>query len=109
MAQGQLETEEPTRRELFHEILLSFATYVYFQPPTNVNMQYPCIRYEQDDAETLFAGNRPYLYTKRYQVTVIDPDPDTLIQDSIAALPLCKFDRHYEADDLHHYVFNIFF
>lgn len=102
---------DPTKREQLQNLLegLLGSDLVYFQAPTNVQMQYPCIRYEQDDAETLFADNSPYRYTKRYQVMVIDRDPDSLIPDSIAALPLCRFDRHYTGDNLHHFVFSLFF
>ncbi len=82
---------------------------VYFQPPSNITMTYPCIRYERDAAETQFAGNRPYRYTKRYQVMVIDRDPDSPIPDKIAELPMCVFDRHYKAENLNHDVFNLYF
>lgn len=82
---------------------------VYFQPPPNLSMTYPCIRYERDSAETEFAGNRPYRYTKRYQVMVIDSDSDSLIPDKIAALPMCTFDRWYAVDNLNHDVFNLYF
>lgn len=82
---------------------------VYFQPPNNHLMQYPCIRYEQDDADTTFASNKPYRYVKRYQVTVIDKNPDSLIPDKVALLPMCTFDRSYTADNLNHRVFNLFF
>lgn len=82
---------------------------VYFQPPNNLTMQYPCIRYEWDDADTKFASNKPYRYTKRYQVTVIDRDPDSPVPDKVAMLPLCEFDRAYTADNLNHKVFNLFF
>src|SRR4051812_34274733 len=50
---------------------------VYFQPPSNIQMQYPCIVYKRDDSQTDFADNRPYSRTKRYQVTVIDRNPDS--------------------------------
>jgi hypothetical protein len=82
---------------------------VYFQPPANVQMQYPCIVYELDTVESLFADNKPYRHTKRYQVTVIDSDPDSGLPDKIAELPLCSFQRHYTADNLNHDVFNLFF
>lgn len=72
-------------------------------------MQYPCIVYRRDNSETLFAGNNPYRYVKRYQVTVIDKDPDSGIPDSLATLPMCTFERFYTADNLNHDVFNIFF
>lgn len=82
---------------------------VYFQPPANVQMKYPCIVYKRDMGRTLFAGNYPYRYTKRYMVTVIDRDPDSAVPDKIAALPGCTFDRHFAADNLNHDVFNIFY
>jgi hypothetical protein len=82
---------------------------VYFQPPANVEMQYPCITYERDYARTEFADNAPYRHTKRYQVTVIDRSPDSEIPDMVARLPLCSYQRHYTADNLHHDVFDLYF
>lgn len=82
---------------------------VYFQPPANIRMQYPCIVYERDYASTSFAGNNPYRRTKRYQVTVIDRDPDSVIPDEIGELPLSSFTRHFTEDNLHHDVFNLYF
>jgi hypothetical protein len=85
------------------------STQVYFQPPANVQMKYPCIVYSRDRAETQFAGNLPYKYAKRYQVTVIDRDPDSLIPDKVAALPTCVHSRFYTADGLNHDVFDLYF
>lgn len=82
---------------------------VYFQPPGNKQMVYPCIVYKQDSADTRFADNRPYTYTKRYMVTAISRDPDNPVADLIAAMPMCLFDRHYPANGLHHHVFNLYF
>lgn len=82
---------------------------VYFQPPTGLQMQYPCIVYERDDISTSFADNAPYRHKTRYSLTVIDPDPDSEIPYRVAALPMCVFDRHYKADGLNHDVFNLFF
>lgn len=82
---------------------------VYFQPPANVQMQYPCIVYKRDSADTRFAGNNPYRYTKRYMVTIIDRNPDSVIPDKVAALPMSIFDRSFAADNLNHDVFNLYF
>lgn len=82
---------------------------VYFQPPSNVQMSYPCIVYALDNAKTDFADNSPYSRAKRYQVTVIDRNPDTLIPDDIAQLPLSNMNRIFTADNLHHYVFDLYF
>lgn len=82
---------------------------VYFQPPSNLQMKYPCIVYAHDNAKTEFAGNHPYSRTKRYQLTVIDRNPDTLIPDDIGQLPLSNLNRIFTTDNLHHYVFNLYF
>lgn len=82
---------------------------VYFQPPTNIQMQYPCIIYERDGSEVNHADNGSYQRTKRYQVTVIDRNPDSQLPDRVEELPLCRFDRFFTADSLNHHVFNLFF
>jgi len=85
------------------------SAYVYFQPPATLAMKYPCIVYQIDDARTEFAGNKPYIYTKRYQITVIDRDPDSPIPNRIAYLESAVFDRQYTASNLYHSVFTLYF
>jgi hypothetical protein len=85
------------------------AEHVYFQPPASIHMQYPCIIYSRDGSSTDHANNRLYRHAKRYQVTVVAQDPDTEIADKIEALRYSSFERAFAADDLNHYVFNIFF
>lgn len=82
---------------------------VYFQPPANVAIQYPCIVYKRDTANTEFADNSPYRYTKRYQVTVIDQDPDSDIPDKVAQLPMCVHNRHFSVAHLNHDIFILHF
>lgn len=92
-----------------HEILVEITPHVYFQPPANVQMQYPCIVYQRDNSSTEFAGNKPYSYTKRYQITVMDMDPDSPIPDKVAQLPMCLFTRAFAADNLNHDIFDLYF
>ena len=82
---------------------------VYFQPPPSIQMQYPAIIYRRDDDNVDHAGNKPYNRRIRYEVMVIDANPDSLIPEKIAALPLCRFDRFYTAQKLNHDVFKLFF
>lgn len=82
---------------------------VYFQPPPTVKMVYPCIVYRREYELTRFADDKPYARKKRYQVTVIDQNPDSGIPDKIAELPMCTYDRFYTADNLNHDVFKLFF
>lgn len=94
-------------QSLLEELLGS--TNVYFQPPSNVVMQYPAIVYNRDRADTKFADNLPYSRIKRYLVTVIDRNPDSVIPDKIGELPLCLLDRTYVADGLNHDVFVLYY
>lgn len=72
-------------------------------------MSYPCIVYRRTDIDTSFADDNPYICNKRYQVTVIDPNPDSLIPDKVVKLPKCSFDRHFTADNLNHDVYNLYY
>lgn len=94
-------------QSLLEEILGSDN--VYFQPPSTVQMTYPAIVYNRDQAVTNFADDKPYTNTKRYMVTIIDRNPDSVIPDKIAMLPLSTFNRHFTADMLNHDVYNIYF
>ena len=100
------------RRPQLHQLLVKTAgkdVKVYFQPPSNVTMTYPCLVYERSKAETRFADNNPYRYTKRYTVTVIDRDPDSEIPDRVAKLPMCTHSTFFVADNLNHDIFDIYF
>ena len=82
---------------------------VYFQPPANFTMQYPCIVYSRSLIDVKHANDKPYFLKKRYSVTVIDKNPDSVIPDKIAALSLCSFERNFKSDNLNHDVFNLYY
>jgi len=82
---------------------------VYFQAPSQDRMVYPCIMYSIDNEETIHADNKPYSRTLRYQVTIIDRDPDSLIPAKVAALPLSSFSGAFVVDGLNHSVYNLYF
>lgn len=86
-----------------------FSHHVYYQPPDGLQMKYPALVYEKSSASTQFADDRPYIYTNRYTLTVIDADPDSLIPDNIGMLPRCTKDRHFVVDNLHHDVFVMYY
>lgn len=96
------------RTEL-QSLLETLADNVYFQPPANLEMAYPCIVYKLDNMSTEFANNQPYRLTNRYLVTVMDEDPDSLIPKAVASLPMCLFNRRFVAGNLNHSVFNLYF
>jgi len=85
------------------------TNHVYFQPPSGFQMIYPCITYQVSNADTRFADNIPYRYKKRWQITVMDKDPDSSIPGKVASLPQCTFDRHFATNGLNHDVFVMWF
>jgi hypothetical protein len=92
-----------------HQILETFVPNVYFQPPINVRLEYPCIIYKRDFANTKFADGKPYDHIVRYAITVIDQNPDSEIPKKVAMLPMSLFNRFYTVDNLNHDVYNVYF
>lgn len=99
------------RRHQFQAVLEALQTglKVYFQPPENGKMVYPCLKYELDAGSSKFANNIPYNYEQQYQVTLISRTPDSDIFPKLAALPKSIHARSYVADNLNHSVFSIYF
>lgn len=95
----------PELNELLCEALGS--SNVYFQPPESVKLKYPAIVYARSSIDARFANDAPYFHRVTYLLTVIDPDPDSEVVRRVAALPRCRFDRHYTANNLNHDVFRI--
>ena len=85
------------------------SKHVYFQPPPNIQMDYPAIIYSHSRTKEVFANNYLYRDRRGYTVTVIDRDPDSGIPDKLKQLALCSFDRRYIADSLNHTVYTLYF
>ena len=103
-------TEAERRYELnslLQEILGS--NFVYFQPPENLKLHFPCIIYELSGKDVLHANDAKYRKVRRYTVTVVDKDPDSIIPLKIEELPLCTFDRVYVADNIYHSVYTLYY
>lgn len=100
-----------SRLNLHEELCAILGTKnVYFQPPASVTMKYPCIRYSRAGMDQKRANNSTYLSTNRYEITVIDRDPDSTIPDSILKhFRMCSFDRAYVADNLNHTTLTLYY
>ena len=98
-----------SRREELGKVLKEFCPNVYFQSPGKDKMKYPCILYRRNSDTVNYADDSRYHERDSYTVTVIDPDPDSLIPAKIKTLPYTRFDRHYAAENLNHDVFNVYF
>jgi hypothetical protein len=91
------------------QLLLGLCENVYFQPPSNIELKFPCIVYQRDDASLQHADNEVFRHLQRYQVSWIDLDPDSVPTGQLLALPHCSYSRFYVADNLNHDVFNLFY
>lgn len=101
-------TEYPEELQALLEEILG-TKYVYFQPPKDKQMTYPCIVYQLDGVKTSYGDNRPYANHKRYLITYIDRNPDMYIPDKIALLPTASFNRFYIQDNLNHWAYRVYF
>ena len=103
---------DQTRRimlgDIFRDQILG-SDNVYFQPPESVHMHYPAIVYELSDIMNVYADDRPYLSARKYKVTIIDRNPDSILPSLMTALPFCDFDRMYAKDGLNHWVYSLYF
>lgn len=97
------------RRPDLQTLLESICKNVYFQPPQSVVMKYPCIRYNLYDVNNVHADNKVYLQHRGYQITVIDRDPDSEIEKSVSMLDGIRFNRAYQADNLNHWIYILYY
>ena len=99
------------RLELHEELCdILGSRYAYFQPPSNIRMTYPCIRYSLGGLDIKRANDHLYNYTNRYEGIVIDYDPDSKIAiDIVKHFPMCSFGSPYVADNLYHYPFTLYY
>ena len=107
MGQRTLEQRSQELQAQFEEILGSRN--VYYNPPASVKMKYPAIVFSRNRIEKKSANNSAYIQSYRYEVTVIDGDPDCECISTISRLPMCTFDRHFVSDNLHHNTFTLYY
>ena len=86
------------------------STNVYFQPPENVKLNYPCIIYARNNTYPQYANNSKYLTHDRYEIILIYREPDSALPKALLnSLRYCRLDRHYIQDNLYHDAFNLYY
>lgn len=102
---------EDRRLELHSQLVeLLGSNHVYFQPPGTVKMQYPCIRYTRDRGQHVRADNKTYIYRQAYQLIYIDPNPvNDMNERLIEHFSEITYVRNYQADNLNHDVFTLYY
>ena len=89
-----------TTRQLQDELkALLGSDNVYFQPPSNKRMQYPCFVVTLGSASQEMADNKTYRFT--------DFD-DGMRKRVVEHFSMCTFDKHFVEDTLQHYIFSLY-
>jgi len=92
-----------------YDRLSKYCKHVYFQPPNNLKIEYPCIIYKRSRIENIHGNNNVYNQNHPFEIIVIDTDPDSKITENISRLSKCRFDRRYTSDNLYHDVFTLYY
>lgn len=95
------------RKELDAQ-LRAIVPHVYYQPPPNSKIDYPAVIYHSEGIESVFADDRKYRMTTRYQVLLIDKDPDSDYLLPLLEIPMSSQDRPYTKDNLNYYPITIY-
>lgn len=83
---------------------------VYFQPPASIQLVYPCVIYSLSAGDMKRADNSVYMYTDRFELIFIYKQYNSeIITKVLRAFPMCSVSRVYIADNLYHYVFNLYY
>ena len=97
-----------TRLDFHAELVAITDANVYFQPPANVKLKYPCVIYNVQRYVGEEADNIKFITGTEYKLMAIHTDPDdplpTLVLEK---LPRCRSDRIYPLNGLYHSVFTV--
>lgn len=96
-------------RDSLSAILHSLCDNVYFQPPGNHRLKYPCIVYELDDLDLHHADNSVYRLEKVYSIQYITRDPDDQVITMMAMLPYCSMSNSFDSENLYHYQYVLYY
>lgn len=83
--------------------------HVYYNPPNNLTMEYPAIRYSVSKINSQYADNKRYAGMKCYDIVVIDKESDNPVIDKLLELEYSSFNRHYISDGLNHDIIQLFY
>lgn len=82
---------------------------VYYNPPAEKEMVYPCIRYTKKSIDVKRASNVIHIQKPCYEIVVISQKPDHPVIQQLMELPYCSYDRHYKSGNLNHDVLTLYY
>ena len=85
---------------------------IYYRPPGNIILNYPCIVYEKKAYEPSFGNSTPYVVGMRFQVSLLSKLPGyTSVRDILSLNgqgAIVADSDSYENDDIVHDVFTVY-
>ena len=96
-----------TELQAFLESLLG-SKEVFFQAPESTKMKYPAIKYSLSGFDKKHANNKIYGSMTRYDIILMDWDPDSEFVDKLNNVQYCSFDRYYPVNGLNHWLFTLY-
>ena len=86
------------------------STNVYYQPPSNSSIKYPCIIFELSNTNVRPADNKKYIKTNRYHVKHIYKSLSNELKDSILDhFMLISHDNRMKVDGLYNDDFTLYY
>jgi hypothetical protein len=97
------------KRIQLQKVLSDFASEnggfkVYYQPPSNLKLELPCIVYEDSNFNSKFADNRAYFNCTEYQITYITSDADSDIPEKLMEILPCRITSKTKTDGMYNYI-----
>ena len=97
-------------RTKLHSLLLSMGCpNVYYQIPSGMVVQFPCIKYSLDRIDNKSANDSTYIQNNFYTVTVMDKNCDSELVSKISKLVKCNMERQFVKDNIYHTIFNLYY
>lgn len=99
-------------RKILHTKLVEIlgSNNVYFQPPENLKLKYPCIEYHRTPMDIKYANDKAYIGTACYQLTYMDKNPDSEIpMKLIENLSMIRHSNYFSYENLNHDVFTVYY
>lgn len=85
-------------------------TKAYYQPPSSLQISYPCFIYSDKPGNILRASDTIYRYKNRYDLLYITKTPrQDMMTIMLEKFSYCSLDNIYISDGLHHYAFTIYY
>lgn len=83
---------------------------VWFRPPENIKLSFPCIIYNLRTSNMRYADNKTYSAMRCYDIQLIHKTADTnLIEDLLNAFPYISFENSFTVENLIHENFILYY